>query len=680
MIRRVALITFILLQCSILLAQVGTWRTYMSYHEPQQIVKADNLLFVRASNSLYQYNLTDHSISTFDKLSGLSDTYITHIAWNKKVKRLIAVYANSNIDLIDLNGNINNVSALYRKAMTEDKTINNIYIHEANAYLATGFGAVKINMERMEISESYILNQNIVDIAISGQNIYIKTENGNILASLTTNNLQDPHNWTVTTDVSQSVFDDDNSAWDDYLPTIQTLKTDGPLYNYFNHMYFNGGKLYSVGGGWRDGGNFNRPGCAQIFDKSTQEWNVISNVKPFNGHTFEDATSIVYDPANAKHFFMSTCGTGLYEFLDGELVKNHTADNSPLVSALNPEQNPNSYVDYVRVDGLIFDNDGTLWITCSSESTQKDNVLSYNPASGNWKTYNHDALKSDKKILTILRHPILDNNGYIWYVNDHHAHPCLLRIDPRNEQFVRYDRHVNQDDKNITLYYYRAVIEDLQGNIWVGTDQGLFMYTPEQQADNKLGFTQVKVPRNDGSDFADYLLDGVDITAIAIDGANRKWIGTNSNGLYLISADNMQQIAHFTTENSKLLSDNIESLAIDQSSGEIYIGTDNGLCSYQTDATEAVTEMDKDNVYAYPNPVTPEYTGLITIVGLTLNADVKILSPSGKLIAEGRSNGGTFTWDGNDKSGNRVASGIYMVVTATSSGDKGTVCKIAIVR
>ena len=153
MIRRVALITFILLQCSILLAQVGTWRTYMSYHEPQQIVKADNLLFVRASNSLYQYNLTDHSISTFDKLSGLSDTYITHIAWNKKVKRLIAVYANSNIDLIDLNGNINNVSALYRKAMTEDKTINNIYIHEANAYLATGFGAVKINMERMEISE-----------------------------------------------------------------------------------------------------------------------------------------------------------------------------------------------------------------------------------------------------------------------------------------------------------------------------------------------------------------------------------------------------------------------------------------------------------------------------------------------------------------------------------------------
>ena len=90
--------------------------------------------------------------------------------------------------------------------------------------------------------------------------------------------------------------------------------------------------------------------------------------------------------------------------------------------------------------------------------------------------------------------------------------------------------------------------------------------------------------------------------------------------------------------------------------------------------------MTKETVWAYPNPVTPEYTGIITIVGLTLNADIKILSANGTLIAEGRSNGGTFTWDGNDRNGNRVASGIYMVATATNSGEKGTVCKIAVVR
>ena len=90
--------------------------------------------------------------------------------------------------------------------------------------------------------------------------------------------------------------------------------------------------------------------------------------------------------------------------------------------------------------------------------------------------------------------------------------------------------------------------------------------------------------------------------------------------------------------------------------------------------------MTKETVYAYPNPVTPDYTGLITITGLSFNADVKILSASGKLIAQGRSNGGTFTWNGCDKDGNRVGSGVYMVATATKDGNKGTVCKIAIVK
>ena len=90
--------------------------------------------------------------------------------------------------------------------------------------------------------------------------------------------------------------------------------------------------------------------------------------------------------------------------------------------------------------------------------------------------------------------------------------------------------------------------------------------------------------------------------------------------------------------------------------------------------------MTKDNVYAYPNPVKPDYTGLITVTGLTLNADVKIVTSNGTLVAQGRSNGGTFTWDGCDAKGKRVASGIYMVETATEDGGKGTVCKIAVIK
>ena len=197
--------------------------------------------------------------------------------------------------------------------------------------------------------------------------------------------------------------------------------------------------------------------------------------------------------------------------------------------------------------------------------------------------------------------------------------------------------------------------------------------------DGTGNLTQIKVPRNDGTNFADYLLNGVDVTCMAIDGGNRKWIGTNGQGLYLISADNMTQIHHFMSSDSKLVSNNIIHLAINDQTGEVFIATDKGLCSYMSDATEVSEEMTDDNVYAYPNPVTPEYKGLITVVGLSYNADIKITTTNGVLVAEGRSNGGTFTWDGCDKKGHRVASGVYMVHTATSDGNKGTVCKIAIV-
>ena len=193
-------------------------------------------------------------------------------------------------------------------------------------------------------------------------------------------------------------------------------------------------------------------------------------------------------------------------------------------------------------------------------------------------------------------------------------------------------------------------------------------------------FHQVKVPRNDGTNYADYLLSGVSISSIAIDGGNRKWFGTNGAGAFLISADNLEQIHNFTTDNSKLITNNISSITINQQSGEVFFLSDNGLCSYESDATEPAEKMTKDNVWAYPNPVTPDYTGLITITGLSFDADVKIVASNGALIAEGRSNGGMFTWDGCDQKGRRVISGVYSVISATSDGRSGTCCKIAVIR
>ena len=680
--KRLALILLLIAQLSIFnsqlsIAQIGTWRAYMSYYEPQQIVKAGaNTLFVRASNSLYSYNLNDHSITTFDNVNTLSDTYISMIAWNQKVKRLMVVYESTNIDLLDLDGDVTNISSYYSKSMTKDKTVNNIYIYNEFAYLCTGFGIVKINMDRAEISESYILDQNINAIVIDNKTIYARNKQGVVYKATLTDNLIDKTNWQTTTTYPE--FTTDNTDWDTYQPVVATLKPEGPKYNYFGFMSFNNGILYTVGGGWKDGSEFLRPFCAQIL-KDGNEWTSLdkNDITPLTGTRLTDATSIAVDPSNPNHYFVTTCGTGLYEFLNGKMVQNFTSTNTPIVSALD-EKDANA-ANYVRLDGLFFDHQNNVWMSNSS-SKAKTPLLKYNPTSNEWEGYDNSELFYQNSPLRIIRGAIFDNNGNAWMINDHHNHPCVIRLNPETEAFTRYENFTNQDGISYGLNYVHCIAQDLDKNIWIGSEQGLFLYDSQQQENNTLGFTQVKVPRNDGTDYADYLMTGVNITCIAIDGGNRKWVGTDGNGVYLISADNMNQIHNFTTDNSKLITNQITSIVINQKSGEVYFLSDDGLCSYMSNAIEPAEEMTKDNVWAYPNPVTPDYTGLITITGLSYDADVKITASNGALIAEGRSNGGMFTWDGCDKNGRRVISGIYYVISATSEGRSGTCCKIAIIR
>jgi hypothetical protein len=206
------------------------------------------------------------------------------------------------------------------------------------------------------------------------------------------------------------------------------------------------------------------------------------------------------------------------------------------------------------------------------------------------------------------------------------------------------------------------------------------LYTPSKAFDDNYHFTKIKVPRNDGTNYADYLLDGVYTTCLTIDAANRKWIGTLNNGLYLITGDGLETVHHFTQTNSPLPSNTIEGLALNQGSGELYIGTDKGLVSYTTDATRGESEYVEEKVYAYPNPVTADYTGIVTIVGLKTNSHVKIINTAGRLMAEGTSLGGNFTWDGRTPQGQRVASGIYYVLGSDEEGNEGIVTKIVFVR
>jgi hypothetical protein len=172
-------------------------------------------------------------------------------------------------------------------------------------------------------------------------------------------------------------------------------------------------------------------------------------------------------------------------------------------------------------------------------------------------------------------------------------------------------------------------------------------------------------------------LGGENITCITVDGANRKWIGTN-NGVWLVSSDGYTVIQNFTTKNSPLLDNNIVSIGIDNEQGEVFFGTLKGIVSFMSDATEA-DENFKSNVEVYPNPVKPNYGGEISIKGLAENVNVKITDIAGNLVAETSSNGGFATWNGKGFSGSRVATGVYLIFAANKDGSKSIVGKIAFV-
>lgn len=615
------------------MCQIGAWRNYLAYHNIQQIQAAGNDLFVMASNDLYQYNQQDQSIRTYDKVNGLSDTHITHICWCQQAKRLVIVYANSNIDLMDTNGNITNISDLYTKSIIGDKTVSSVRMDGQYAYLICGFGIVKVNVQRAEIADTY--------------------------------NPTHP-------DYPTSLPAENNSNYDKYIDLVRTLNPGGPKYNYFHRMLVVNNKLYTVGGGWYQLANFSRPGTIQVL-RPDNEWDIYQDdFKPAFASTYHDATDIAIDPRNENHVMIASC-SGVFEFLNGKYQHNYTSGNNNYFTAATNRDDP----DYVRTDGIIYDQQGNLYCLNSGAAYA---IVKRN-TEGEWSGFMDNALvdKANRSMRTMTG-SILDHQGRIWFVNAHSDNPSLYCYEPQENSITKYNNFVNQDGTKLQFSYTYCVCEDLAGNIWIGTDVGPMYLSAEEIADPSRGFIQYKVPRNDGTNYADYLLSGISISFIAVDKAGRKWFGTNGDGVYLISEDNNTQEQHFTESNSKLLSNTIESIAINNNTGEVFFGTSKGLCSYVSDATTSNDNMDKDNVWAYPNPVTPDYTGLITVKGLSFNTDVKICNASGTLIAEGHSNGGTFTWDGCDKNGNQVASGVYMVLTAKSDGSKGTVCKIAIIR
>ena len=448
-------------------------------------------------------------------------------------------------------------------------------------------------------------------------------------------------------------------------------RPNGPISNTPYRMRFFGDRLYVLPGGRWAVQNWH---MGEVMYYENGEWTNITNGKLVDmaNHALYDFMNVAQDPADKNHYFITTYGTGLLEMYGEEVVKLHLPNNSKLRSAVVSDPN-----FYTRTDGAMFDEKGNLWVLNTSSNAENIHIITME---GQWHSFNLYS-DGDRKVLITPGEIFVDkrNSEWKWIPLCRENTGLILlkdngtptnsgddQVKYRNEWFDQYNNPIRPE-------FIYTLAQDQDNTIWVGTSKGVFTIPASIDFMTSNKCERIVIRRNDGTDLGDYLLDGEQVNCIVVDGANRKWIGTATSGAFLIQIttdevgnQQVETVEHFTTNNSLLPSDNILSIAIQESTGEVFFGTSEGLVSYMSDAI--APEPNFTNLYVYPNPVYPNYKGNVVIRGLVADTQVRILDANGNLVKNIHGTGGEAVWDLTNAVGQRVSSGIYTIVCNTGDG------------
>ncbi|MHC1703210.1 MAG: two-component regulator propeller domain-containing protein [Tenuifilaceae bacterium] len=441
---------------------------------------------------------------------------------------------------------------------------------------------------------------------------------------------------------------------------FQEIRPNGPSNNRAFSIGVSSEKLVVTTGGYDAAfGNLWYPLSYHMFEN--EKWTTSED------WVNRDAIRVLFNPSDPQEFYISSWGSGIFRYSENSLLNHYNPTNSSLQSI---------YINdpYCRISGLAFDNKGNLW----AANVMVPKPISVRKADGNWFSFPYaSAINADR-----LSELSFSPSGLLWLVLP--MGEGLFVLDPGNNIESATDdnyRKIKLTDRNGNLLPndIHSLIFDREGYLWVGTNEGVVIsYNPERALNiSEFVAQRVKIP-DVVAGLAAYLLQTETVTSIAVDGGNRKWFGTSKSGVFLQSSDGSVQILHFNMDNSPLPSNNITDIKLHPNSGEVFIATDKGVVSYRGDATEPGEKFGK--VYAYPNPVKPDYNGVIVVTGLVENTTVKITDISGNLVYETKSNGGQATWDGKNLNGHRVATGVYLIFCSDSKGEQTAVSKLLFIR
>jgi hypothetical protein len=405
---------------------------------------------------------------------------------------------------------------------------------------------------------------------------------------------------------------------------------------------------------------YNRSGIYHLDDEN--KWHTYSQLTGIQGwDTVMDFITAAVDQRSGS-LFAGSFGGGLVELRADRSYKIFK-QGTGLQQTVG---DPNSY----RVSGLAFDQNNNLWIS----NFGAPNALVLRKADSSWRSFNIPFFLNENTVSQI----IVDDYDQKWIVS------------PKGNGLICYNHGANIDDPADDRWrMYRAgssngnlpdnnvfcVAKDKDGFIWVGTSKGIAVIGC---ADNVFSSScNAVLPIVKQGAFAGYLFSGEEVRSIVVDGGNRKWVGTK-NGLWLISPDGEKVIERFTEDNSPLLSNDVKKLTINPVTGELFVLTFKGICSFRGTATEGSTQ--NENVLVFPNPVPPTFKGTIAIKGVVSNAIVKITELDGRLVYQTRAFGGQATWNGKNYRGQDVSSGVYLVLIADETNQEKAVAKIVMIR
>lgn len=643
---------------------------------------------IKKINNFYEYNSKvyiscDYGISVFDlNTLEFGDTYYIGSSgqtvkvyqttvFNNEIYAVTEIYGMrkavvTNPNLVDFSqwslfdsGQWNGIATINNQLVASN--INSI----AYKYNGTNFiELLNLNQPSLDFRE----NENYL-IITTQNHVYIFNQDLIQIADIQTSQITEiAVTFTCATIVNDVVYigTNENGVVSTSLssPTnFQFIMPDGPLENNIFRLKKSTSTLWALYGKYSRTYNPYFPSPAQKpISKFTTEngWDFIPYSELFGAKAL---SNIALHPNNEEELYVSSFFSGVLKIVDGVPIQLYDQSNtgSNGLESLSP-----AFID-VRINGVAFDKNKNLWMT----NTRVNKGLKVLKAEGNWQSYDFTEVIPEPHFASYGLTAI-DKNNTKWIPSIRNGLIAFNETLGNKSIVIETETNGNLPDIDV-----RCVAIDNRNQLWIGTARGLrIISSVDQFLSQDAITTRDIIIEEDG--LAQELFYQQFIVDIAVDGANRKWVSLADAGVYLVSPNGQETIYQFTKDNSPLPSNNINDIEIDGVTGEVFFATDKGLVSFKGTSTKP--QDDLSNVYVYPNPVRPEFSGTIKIAGLTDKAIVKITDIEGNLVFETTSSGGTIEWDGTAFGKYKVASGVYMIFVSAEDGIETTVKKVMIIR